>query len=107
MSYQFRGHDYVELAEYWELIDDIEDSGTDNNSDELLKKRINAYMFDTLGDKKRMVKVTKILRKFISVLYKQSKKIDYQYPVWKGLLNVKDDETLIKFTSVLLKGMWT
>lgn len=67
---------------------------------------VRKYMHDSFynGTKDQ---IAKDLREFITVLYEESEKIDYQSPVWKALLELEDDGTLIKFTSLLLPMMWT
>lgn len=67
---------------------------------------VRKYMHDSFhnGTKGQVVED---LREFIAALYEESEKNDYQSPVWKALLELENDETLIKFTSLLLPMMWT
>ena len=47
------------------------------------------------------------IRKFLYILYEnclQAKR--YNSPIWKGMLEIVDDWTLIKYTIVLLEHMW-
>lgn len=60
----------------------------------------------SLQDEKGHCAPAETVREFLRTLHDESAKVDYWTPVWDGLLQVKNDETLLKATIALLEHMW-
>jgi hypothetical protein len=95
---KLKGHDWTELGEYWLIC-------KPSLSDKTAAQRIKQHLLDVCGTNTALKQTAKDVRTFLRALIKQEN--SYSTPVWKGLLAVKDDETLLKFTIELLECMWT
>jgi hypothetical protein len=95
-KFKFKGWDYTELSEKWGLKN-AKASG------------IKDYITDVfhIRDEKQIKGVVKDVRDYLKALIKCSKKNDFKWPLWEGLLNITDDETLLQYTCNLVEGMWT
>lgn len=95
---EFKGYDWTELAKCFGLFEN-------EYEDELTLKKTKDYLVTNHFSNTEYL--AKEIRRFLFELYKnclQSKR--YSTPVWKGLLNIEDDFTLIKYTIILLEYMW-
>ncbi|RJQ25738.1 hypothetical protein C4577_05070 [Candidatus Parcubacteria bacterium] len=97
---KFKGWDWTELTKAFR----IKVKGKD---DDQLLQETKDYLHNCLynGSKKEK-KCADTVREFLKALYKDSRKWDYRYPLWKGLGEIKHDETLIIYTVRLLEDMW-
>ncbi len=85
----------MELVEYWKI------KYTDKDSDDIILEKTRKHML-----KSDEAKISKDIRNFLKKLSSGSKKIDYSFPVWEGMLKIEHDETLIRFAVELLPCMW-
>lgn len=94
----FKGYDWTELTECFGLFDkELED-------EMLLQKTRNYLVSKHFSDGDYLAGE---IRCFLRMLYQNCLKAQrYNTPIWKGLLDVKDDFTLIKYTIILLDVMW-
>jgi len=95
---KFKGFDWTELSKVLKLDLDI--------SDKLLLRETQKILLSAIAHSNEK-KVAKLIKKFLQALHKESKRINYSAPLWKGMLKIKSDETLIKHTVELLDSMWT
>lgn len=99
--YKFKGWCWTELGECWNLPLTEEDE----ENAELIRNFIAKEICDSWTKKPNAA--AKDIRRFLKALIKESEKIDYYGPFWQGLLNVKNDTSLLHLTSFVLEGMWT
>jgi len=96
---KYQGYDWAELArEFGTFAGDCLDEITlEKTRQYLLENHFtdnNAYVADEI-------------RLFLTQLYDVCLKAeDDAAPIWRGLLEVKDDFILVKYTYVLLEHMW-
>lgn len=99
---KFLGVDYEELAEHWGIVE------AEDTEDSLLQK-IKAHIGAAI--KLNDETVAQDIRAFLKELARESKNNSYDYPVWQGMLKIKDDqygnEALMKITIKLLDDLWT
>lgn len=95
---RYKGYDWTELAEALGVeIPDCDDPTP------LIEYIDNAsYWDDGEGVKNPH---TKEMRKFLNALCKNC--VFYSVPIWKGLKQIKNDETFIKYFLHLLPFMWS
>lgn len=97
-KYEFKGWDYEELGDCWKLFKKF-------NADIDTDKIIIDYLRNE-GDKKKKI-IARDIRLFLTRVLSQGINVGYWAPVWRGLLEIKDDYTLIQVTIPLLPYMWT
>lgn len=102
--FKWKGFDFIELAVKWKLKK-LKDTEPEDIKKWLWENGV-VSAYDKNNDKKQK-SIAKDIRGYLKALIKSSKKLDYQWPLWEGLANVKHDETLIKFTIDLIDHMWT
>lgn len=92
-----RGIDWTELGVLWGFKESL--------SDKAMSRKIKQYIVDSYHSEALTNKAAGDVRKFLKLLIKNS--WGYGKPVWKGLLAVKDNYTLLQFTRELLESMWS
>ncbi|TQR33947.1 hypothetical protein [Brevibacillus brevis] len=98
---QFEGIDWTELSIYFEVVEQNYDGGQDEKVLNLTKDFLRSTLMSD-----REAEVANGIRQFLTKLYKNSIEHKHNAPIWKGLLEVNDDFTLIKYTILLLEHMW-
>lgn len=99
---QFKGWDWTEFAYYWKLAPSQK---LKKMHDVEIEKLIDDYLVSGLIDnKKRSKKIVKDVKLFLTKLASTK---EYSAPLWRGLINVKDDFTFIQITRQLLTSMWS
>jgi len=94
---EYEGKDWTELSKQFGLFEnDLEDEITLQKTKDYL---VSKHFSDTES-------VSSEIRLFLRALCRNCDGNKYTTPIWKGLLNVEDDFTLIKYTIVLLEHMW-
>lgn len=105
--YEFKGWDYTELGYCWGIINkDMDDQEAGATIENYLSKIGADGMGASKNSEERKVlqSVANDIREFLKVL---SQYKTYEAPVWKGMLKVKSDWTLVKFTINNFYNMWT
>lgn len=106
---EFKGYDYIELLEYFDLKDKIDyyDLNTENQEIEILEKHIseNYCPFSDESNKK----IIEPLGKYLKALIKEEKKGGYLAGVYEELLQLKDKSPtmFLQIYLTLLPHMWT
>lgn len=92
---RFKGHDYTELIEYFNLrrCDD------DDREAQWLQAFLNANQ--------EKDEVVAACREYVDSLAEQCEKYCYSGPLWRGLLAVEDDITFIQYFSHLVSMAWS
>ena len=112
------GFDWVELSEYFGL--DIENEKYNGiEGDKLLVKHTQekiSELWKSISYKECVPEPEelteqekediKVIRLFVKKLYKGLKHRHFDYPVYKGLLKIKHNETFLKYVEKLLDFMW-
>ncbi len=95
----FDGIDWTELSKFFGLFDESDDDETVlKKTKEYLLENHFPYANDTVAD---------TIRLFLVALHDRCLKDGrYSTPIWNGLLEVRDNRTLIKYTIILLEHMW-
>ena len=97
-DYVFKGWDWIEIAEYFGINEnDAKSSEAIDDKLETIRMEIGGLSFDAHPD---VIK----LKEFVSACYKSDD--TYKKPLWKGLMNIKEDGTFIKFMVLNYKEMW-
>lgn len=83
---------------------------TVNEEEEVLAEKIKNYIYSNLesgsGDfKDKQLRMD--LEDFLKALIRESKKIDYSYPVYEGILKVENDHTFSQWICGNLERLWT
>lgn len=121
--YEFKGYDWEELADCWD-IDVSEDefaivnifmngekiSITTYDYEEVIAYKIKKHIWNNLDMSSGNFKDKSIrddLHRFLKALIKESKKLDHNFPVYKGMLKVKGDYTLARWVCDNLEKLWT
>lgn len=98
---EFEGVDWTELSIYFEIVKQDYDGGQDEKVLLLTKDFLQSVLMSD-----RETEVANGIRQFLTKLYNNSIEYKHNAPIWKGLLEVNDDFTLIKYTILLLEHMW-
>lgn len=102
---KFKGHDWTELSKALGI------KNISKKTDGAILDETRDYLIQSMSwlnkNSKQQKKIANIIREFLIVLHKVESKYGYQAPIWQGLLNLTDDETLIVYTGRLLEYMWT
>jgi hypothetical protein len=100
-GYRFKGWDWQELAEAFEL--DLIDLDDDSDENVFL---VTDFLFEVLNrrNEKEMKEIVKFTKRFLKQLIKQGH--TYCGPLWKGLSEIKSDYVLIQMIIPLLAYMW-
>lgn len=96
-----KGIDWTELSKHFGIIDNDYECWKD---DKVLRKTRKFLQDKLFTDQEIQVEI--VLRMFLEKLYENSIGIKENAPIWKGLLEVKGDFTLIKYSIILLEHMW-
>jgi len=99
---EFKGIDWTELSVCFGIIDKVEDWQDDT---EILNKTKD-YLQSMLLNEHKQDEVAHPLRLFLQKLYDNSLKHKSNAPIWKGLLEVEDNFTFIKYSVILFEHMW-
>lgn len=106
-KYQFKGWDWTELGYAWNILNkEMDDEESETIITDYMNKIVSEAM-ETPDDSVQNIKLmlmVKDIREFLEVL---SSYKTYEAPVWKGILQVKSDYMLVRFTVVNLRNMWT
>lgn len=83
---------------------------TVNDEEEVIAEKIKNYIFLNIeagsGEfKDKQIRVD--LENFLKALIEESKKIDYSYPVYEGILKVESDHTFAQWICTNLESLWT
>jgi hypothetical protein len=100
MKIEFKGWDWVEIAP----IFGIESGRDEDQLLEELQQKLDDLMMDVIDDKRNGAVQIRQLRKFACAISKNS--ISYDAPLFKGLCNIKDDATFLKWMAEILGHMW-
>ena len=107
-DYKFQGWGYEELAEAFEILKD-KDNPDDDNVVELLQTYITTNLLvpgpGSIEGKKIMSDACDIIRNYIKALLTYEG--NYYGPVWKAMLEIEDDFTLLQITHDMIPNMWT
>lgn len=132
MAYEFKGYHWVELAECWGIK--AEKQPLDANGDfkvpekievtkringmkivfevddeeEVLAEKIKRYIFNNLtpeGFKDKSIRED--MERFLKALIEESKKWDFSYPAYEGILKIEHDVSFAKWFCRNLEAMWT
>lgn len=102
MGYKFKGFEWVELAECWGIAVDDEE--------EVLAEKIKQHIYSNIDysrgefrDKQMRID----LEDFLEALIEESEEIDYNTPVYRGILAVESDETFAKWICNNLETLWS
>jgi hypothetical protein len=120
-KFKFKGWDWTEILKAanqelgMKLKTELEPFTTFEEEDKLLDGEVKRLFDDCMGwdgiglkyglTKKGKV-VYNIIQRYLEVFLPNEKKIHYHYPLWVGLSKIKDPETFLKYTSVLIRFMW-
>lgn len=97
----FEGIDWTELSKYFGIVKYDYESGKDKEVLLKTKEYLQNILFSN-GEQE----VATALRMFLNKLYENSKNFKCNAPIWKGLLEIEDDFTFIKYSIILLDQMW-
>lgn len=83
---------------------------TVDEEEEVLAEKIKNHILSNLelgsGDfKDKQIRID--LEDFLNALIEESKKIDYSYPVYEGILKVENDHTFAQWICGNLERLWT
>lgn len=95
---KFNGVDWTEIGEYWNLFkedDDIEE--------EERAEKIKNFLWNNYKNNREVVNDA---REFVQDVIECGKDYFEKVEIFKGLLNIKDDETFVKYFCLLLEYMW-
>lgn len=99
----FKGHDFLELADYWGIDTEKED---DEIIQEMIQK-IEGAVVQLRFLPNSSNEVANDLRSFVQALWTTTQEHDFpESPIWEGLLKIKDDDTFLQFCIPLLRNMW-
>lgn len=103
-NYEFRGHDWTELAYCWGIVE----PGEDCSERELFNEILN-YMTRSHDNEYILRHSARDIRNFLRALQKESSRIGDgdNARVWLALHTMKNDDTLIEYSKLLLEHMWT
>lgn len=93
--YVFQGYDFTELAEAWGYP-------CERYTEAYQIRQIKKIMCNAVFTKDK--KIIQDVRNFVKAIGKY--KNNYSSPLWKGLCNIKHDETFIHYVFPLLEYMW-
>ncbi|WP_438449322.1 hypothetical protein [Gorillibacterium sp. sgz5001074] len=96
----FDGKDWMEISTYFGICEN-----SLLNEEDILKKT-REFLGSALYDSDAEEKVAEVIRNFLTALYTRCSKGKHTGPLWKGLLEIEDNFTLIKYTCILLEHMW-
>lgn len=134
MSYIFKGYDWTELANCWGI--EVKEKPLIKDSDLKISERIditkyiNGMMITFTVDEYDEVLAEKVknhiksnldlssgnfkddsmrddIHNFLKSLIKESRELDYNYPVFEGILKIEDDYTLMRWICDNLHNLWT
>jgi hypothetical protein len=97
-DYEFKGWDWTELAEYFGC------DGSDEESAKAIDEKLVEIIGEIHGYSLQAHPDVKKIREFVSIIH--TKDNTYKKPIWKGLSNIKEDGTFLKFVSILYREMW-
>jgi len=97
-DYEFKGLDWTELAEYFGC------EGSDDESIIVIDEKLTTIIREIHGGSLKAHPDVKNIREFVSIIH--TKDNTYKKPIWKGLSNIKEDGTFLKFVSILYREMW-
>lgn len=98
---KIEGIDWTEISKCFGIIDDDYEGGNDEEIITTTKK----YLLDSL-DSDREKEVAELLRDFTTKLYNNSVGVKSNASIWKGLMEVENDFTIIKYSYILFEYMW-
>lgn len=103
--YRWKGHDWRELSDKWGLDDGkLDDEEIFDRTTEYIQHAIGKY-YD--GQKDAMKAIAKDVRGYLRALTKCAKHCMYCWPLWEGLAKIRNDETLLRYVTILLGCMWS
>ncbi|HEX9058560.1 MAG TPA: hypothetical protein VF941_00085 [Clostridia bacterium] len=97
----FKGIDWTELSIYFGIIEKDYEGGNDKAVLEETKEYLKLALY---SDKE--VETANSIRLFVQKLYSNSNGVKANAPIWKGLSEVRESFTIIKYTIILLEQMW-
>lgn len=102
MSYKFKGWDWTELAECWNLGVD-----TEKDDEKIIKEKIINHIYNNLDDKGNFKnkQIREDIHNFLRALMKIN--MDFDNPVYEGMLKIQHDATLARWVTNNLEMMWT
>lgn len=94
----YKGYDWTELGIRFNLLSEKDFESNNYNEDQLLED------MQTYLRRNADAETVQHLREHLTLLVEHDN--SYKTPVWEGLLNVKDDFTLIRISIPLIPYMW-
>lgn len=99
-----------EKIEVTKLINGMKMVFTVDNEEEVLAEKVKQHIRNNLalggdGFKDKQIRID--LENFLKALIKESEKIDYNAPVYKGILEVESDEVFAKWICNNLETLWS
>ena len=96
---EFEGFDWTELTIAFGLYNESDDN-------EIVLKKTKDYLIESYLPKANSV-VADTIRAYLGALFDRCSKVgSYSTPLWRGLMQIEDDRTLIKYTVALLEYLW-
>jgi hypothetical protein len=95
MKQEFDGYDILELMEHFNL--------TIPDSDEECDVALQSYLREHYEEED----VVSACRDYVKALYVESEKHLYSAPLWKGLSEVEDDDTFLRYFIQLVPMAWS
>ncbi|MFJ5623393.1 hypothetical protein ACIQD3_11765 [Peribacillus loiseleuriae] len=97
----------IEITKY---INDTKMVFTTLDEEEVLAEKVRRHIFSNMNRETGKFEDKQIrmdMNAFLKALIEQSKKYDYTYPIYEGLLAVKDDDTFARWFCNSLEGLWS
>jgi hypothetical protein len=97
---RFKGWGAEELCEVW---------GIPVEPWETHKERLAVYMHEAMSwdENDHTKKVAADLREFLGVLADEEEHIGFYAPLWRGLIAIEHDSTMLKIAAKLVDHMWS
>lgn len=93
---EFLGRDWTEISKHFGI-------DCSNEQEALIKTK--AHINSVLMTEQENVAATEI-RVFVKALFERAEGKYDNAPLWKGLLEMENDYTFLKYTSILIDHMW-
>lgn len=97
-DYEFKGADWTELAEYFGF------DGSDDESIKIIDEKLTTIIREIHGCSLKAHPDAIKIRKYVAKLEENDN--TFKKPLWKGLSNIKEDGTFLKFVALLYSEMW-
>jgi len=96
---EFEGFDWTELTIAFGIYNESDEN-------EIIIKKTKDYLIENYLPTANG-EVADTIRSYLGALFDRCSKVGrYSAPLWRGLIQIEDDRTLIKYTAVLLEHLW-